>query len=208
MKRIIILCITASVFLSGCVTVPVSDSIAAEETVIKTDSTEGQINETVEPETETEPVKLAEVSVAWNDKVPFGIGNPTALRWNEANLNSYEHPEFGRLIQPDKAGPEFFLFLNQAVFQDQGHIRGVQVDWYDGPDSKVEMTLDLTGLQPRVINAVLGDETGFQAFGRSTWAGDVVYQIFFDYNPSDYVLTYIEWEQNNDLFAVGEYKAP
>jgi len=203
-KRKVILILLSISFLSSCLTVPV------EHVPADTDNSVQEV-QNEESSTSSEPVpaqdKTRETPVAWNDVIAFGAGDPTMYEWDEDALNHYEHPVHGQLIQPDKAGPEFFLFINQGAFQGSGHIRGVQVDWYNGSDSKVEMTLDLTGAEPVVLNAELGEETGYQAMGRSNWSDDVVYQIFFEYNPSDYVLTYIEWEENGVLFAVGKYRA-
>ena len=204
MKQIAILLAAGTLLLSGCVTTGVQGGTAVEQPEAQAEET---LQEPVEMEPEASP-EAVETPVAWSDEVPFGEGDINVLEWNGDELNNYDHPELGRLIQPDKAGPEFFLFFNQGAFQGEGHIRGVQVDWYDGADEKVEMTLDVTGTEPMVYNAELGEETGYQAYGRSNWPDDVVYQVFFEYNPSGYFLTYIEWEYRGELYAVGEYRTP
>jgi len=152
-----------------------------------------------------------EKKLSWNDMYPLGdlVESDKIIRF-ELNADiwsgrAYEIPGLGPLVQFDKAGPELFIFVNHSIFGGRGHLRGLQFLWEkDDSESKL-ITLDLTGSKVVAINAKLGEETGFETLKIAHWKGYAVYQLFCDYNPREYRLTYIEYEYDGKIYLAGKY---
>jgi len=207
MKRVLALAAIV-VFFLGCQSVPpVEQGNVQEESepVVKVSpEPQQEVEEVVQSQPEIEEV---EKPLSWNDSVPFGQIGDDAIEVPilREERQPYMIPEIGPVLAGDKAGPEFFILINQAAFNGEGHVRGVQYDWWQDENDKLHMTLDLTGPEVVVKNASYGEESGYGAEGRTIWPGDVVYQIFFPFN-GDRELTYLEYEYKGQYYYMGEYR--
>lgn len=147
------------------------------------------------------PVSKPTVPLYWNDQISFGEIQGAAQELPLQEKGGYTDPVLGKLIQPDKAGPELAIFVNKTAFGGIGHLRGLQLEWMY-PDETILMTLDLTGDQIVVRNAELGSESGLD--NRMTdWGECLMYHIWFQENPQDYQITYVEYEYDGEYFYAG-----
>lgn len=190
-------------FLVSCQSTPLAQEKAVADIIVAEQTPEPVL---VVEETDIEEMPLVEVEIplAWNDAVPFGQIGDSAIEvpMVHEERGPYIIPELGPIMGGDKAGPEFFIFINQLAFKGEGHVRGLQYDWWENENDKVHMTLDLTGAEVVVKNVILGDEEGSW---NSIWPEDVMYQVFFEFNGSR-ELTYLEYEYKGQYYYMGKYR--
>lgn len=205
MKRVLLLAVIL-VFFVGCQSVPPVDQENVQEAAVPVVEVGPEPQQEVEEVEQSEPeVKEVEKPLSWNDSVPFGQISDEAIEVPIVNNEGFQIPEIGPVLAGDKAGPEFFIFINQAAFNGEGHVRGVQYDWWKDENDKIHMTLDLTGSEVVVKNAVHGEESGYGSGGRTIWPGDVMYHIWFPFN-GDREFTYLEYEYKGQYYYMGQYR--